>query len=223
MNRMLPMVILVVGLGIAASSGARNGDSLVEYRRALWTAENGEGADKAAAQAILDAGVPTPNTRMTEWFGAGGLGWGFGVVLIVIGAVMARRQQAAEFSGAGEDSATAVADFPGTVATLAEEVGRFKSALADLPNDATAPEIRASLDRVRVELIEPLVDARGQLIARHGIGVFAEYFGPFSSAERQLNRAWSALTDGHVPTARAAVDDAAESLSQARQAWEQAG
>ena len=87
--------------------------------------------------------------------------------------------------------------------------------------DQDAPAVRGRLDAIGFEHIAPVVDGRGQLIARHGMSAFAEYFSPFSAAERHLNRAWSALTDGHAPAARDALDRVSVELKTAQEAWEQ--
>lgn len=206
MKSMLGMVLLVVGLGLAAASGARNGESHQAWR-----------AELAAGQ---EATVPEPRTRLSEWFAAGGVGWLAGVALILAGATLARRAHAEAFAGPDRDGDGGTADFAGVVATLQAEVAALRPVVEVLPMDDAATEPRATLDRLRLEVIDPLVDARGALIAQHGIGPFAEYFSPFSGAERQLNRAWSALTDGHVPTAAEALADAEASLAQAAAAYE---
>jgi hypothetical protein len=222
MNRMIPMVLLVVGLGLAAASGARNGASHVSYRQAVWTAEGADAApEKAEAQRYLDeVGLPVPRQRLSEWFSEGGLGWGLGVLMILGGAIMARRQAAADF--AGGPGGAAMADFVATLTSLRSEVEHMQAALKDVPMEETAPEVRERLDKVQLELIGPLVDARGQFMARHGVAKFAEYFSPFSGGERNLNRCWSALTDGHVVVARQALVVAADSFRLAVEAWERA-
>jgi len=44
---------------------------------------------------------------------------------------------------------------------------------------------------------------------------FAEIFGPLSSAERKVNRAWSALVDRHWPETQDSLDGAASDLTEA--------
>ena len=95
----------------------------------------------------------------------------------------------------------------------------MKSDIAELPFDDDAAPVREALDRLQFEVITPLVDARGQLIARHGLAKFATYFGPFSGGERNLARCWSALTDGHAEVAREALVRADELFEQAEEAW----
>jgi hypothetical protein len=159
--------------------------------------------------------------RLTEWLQAGGAGFGFGVVLIVGGAVLARQQQASDNAG-GDASKGGRVDFEGSLAQIDAVIAEVGLLIADTPMDETAPEARAVLDALQADVIEPVVDGRGQLVARHGIGAFSEYFGPFSGGERLLNRTWSALTDGHPVVARAALAKSAAQFVQARLAWDRA-
>ena len=223
MKRVIPMILLILGLVLAGGFGARNGATHTAYRAANGAVDLAEGdADRDRALAARDQiGLPLPRARIIEWFAAGGAGWMAGIVLIGVGAVMARRQLAAENSG--EDGAAGRADFAGAVASVRAEIARLKSEIAELPYDDDAPVVRDALDKLQFEVILPLVDARGQLIARHGLGVFAEYFGPFSGGERNLARCWSALTDGHAGVAREALARADEHFIDAEEAWAKAG
>jgi hypothetical protein len=212
MNRWIPMVLLTAGLGLAAASGARNGEAHQAWRQASWAAKQAEADPSASPPA-----PPPPRQRLAEWAGVGGVGWGAGIALILVGAVLARRQSAEAFAGGGEG--VGAVDFPGTLARLRVELEALASDLSGVAMDETAPGLRARLDDLRIGLIEPVVDGRGQLIARHGIARFAEYFSPFSAGERNLNRCWSALTDGHAVVARDALTKAQAELDEAAKAW----
>ena len=219
MKRMIPMAMLLIGLVLAGAFGARNGETHTAYRAAdaaVGLAEDDTSREQAttARDAI---GLPLPGARLAEWFLAGGAGWLLGVFLIGTGALIARRQLAAE--NAGEGGAAGRADFSGAVAAVRGEIERLKSDIAELPFDDDAAPVREALDRLQFEVITPLVDARGQLIARHGLAKFATYFGPFSGGERNLARCWSALTDGHAEVAREALVRADELFEQAEEAW----
>jgi hypothetical protein len=219
MNRFVPMMLLTLGLGLAAASGARNGDAHLAYRDALWTADHAEdaAAREAAVQVRDQVGLPKPGQRVAEWFARGGLGWGLGVVLIVAGAGMARRQQA---SGAQEgDEESRASDFCLVVDEIRSRLDTLSVDLEGLPMDAPAIEAREAIDAIQLELIEPLVESRGHLISRHGVAVFAEYFSPFAGGERNLNRCWSALTDGHAVVAREALGNARQAFSDALDAY----
>ena len=63
------------------------------------------------------------------------------------------------------------------------------------------------------ECVEPLADfadARQALVKRFGLTVYADVMTEFASAERYLNRSWSAAADGYV-------DEVASSLQRAHQ------
>ena len=66
-------------------------------------------------------------------------------------------------------------------------------------------EARAELDAIRQDLVDPLVDARGQLMSRHGVAAFASI--SFSGGERNLNRCWSA-SPMSMPVARSSLQNA---------------
>jgi hypothetical protein len=256
MSRMLPLVLLVLGIGVAASFGARNGPSHTTWRQAIALHASlsaiqtmdlsGETPDERAEKsqayheaidALIATGalghadelpakvaeaeaaippVPEPRTRLSEWAVTGGPGFAVGVLLIGVGAFLARRQQSEEAASGG---AHGDLDFPGTVAGLAREAAELAKQAAQVPMDTDAPELRAAIERLHNEQIAPLVETRGSFIAKHGIGVFAEYFGPFSGGERNMARAWSALTDGHSIVAAKALTTAATSFEQAAAAW----
>jgi hypothetical protein len=219
MKRAMPMALLLIGLVLAGAFGARNGDTHTAYRTAegaVALAE--EGPTRERAVAARDAiGLPQPGARIVEWFRAGGLGFFVGVLMIGVGAVLARRQLAAENSGEG--GAAGRADFAAVVASVRSEISRLQGEIAELPFDDDAAPVREALDQLQFEVITPLVDARGQLIARHGLAKFATYFGPFSGGERNLSRCWSALTDGHAEVARDALVRADALFTQAEDAW----
>ena len=295
LKRLIPFLILAVGVGLAGAFGARNGDQHSAYRTAnqavgdaaahqsaldgglalvdgratvpqavaqsLRTATEADGSGGAAsavaeADAALEAagedpgdtqtaalvaaltqardqaaartaaatkardeiGLPPPGERLAQWGSVGGLGWLLGVVLIVVGALVARRQIAEQQAGGGAD--TVAADFPGTVRRALQVVDEVDGLIAELQMDDDGPEARDKIDELVAMYLGPLVDARGQLIARHGLAAFAMYFGPFSGGERNLARTWSALTDGHAPEARSSLQSARQAFEEALGQWD---
>lgn len=210
MKRFVPMVLLFLGCGLAASFGARNGDEHAAHRVALWEASE-TGSEVAVA-------LPGPMARLVGWLQVGGVGFGAGVVLIGAGAMMARRQLAASSRGEG-DSAAALVDFESTVEEILAEIDAMTVELDAVEMEDTAPELRERLDLLAEQKIGPLVDGRGQLVARHGIGPFAEYFGLFSGGERNLARVWSALTDGHAVVAQQSIVTARVGFAEALDAY----
>lgn len=201
--------------------------------RALATAEahigalresgtfSGELQAAAAAARAQARPVPPPAERFLGWLRAGGLPWGLGVVLIGAGAWLERRERAKATASASADQGSA-ADFLGAVDQAVALLADLDPTLDSLPLDGPSVEIRTRIDALQDEVLTPLVNARGQLIARHGLTTFAVYFGEFSAGERNLARVWSALTDGHTPTALEALHASRESFEQARRAYVEA-
>ncbi|MCB9676997.1 MAG: hypothetical protein H6737_17910 [Alphaproteobacteria bacterium] len=280
------LVLLVLGIVVAAAFGARNGDRHVHYRQASAQVAAGqhvsdvldegrklnetlksEGVDLAALsmeehlalmekeprlrqqvektdEAITNLrkwgmtgddnplhwlarakqerahiGLPEPSERLGAWFSVGGTGWLAGILLIVIGAVLARLQQRDDNAGGAAGTEGRV-DFPRALAETRTRVAAIRASIEELKMDEDAPKARNAIDQLGAEVLDPLVEGRGQLIARHGLAGFAEYFGPFSAGERNVNRAWSALTDGHAVVAREALDVALAAFEAAEKGYE---
>ena len=298
MKKTIAFLMLFVGLGVAAASGSRNGESHAAYRIALtelpgvetsfveveaqatgieeeeeqlredvfqiqaaWRAEDDaertlaeeEGREFVAPEredpftarredlaarsadvmqrydelaerkATLEAAsLPEPAQRLSEWFAVGGVGWIVGLVLIAAGAVLARRQIEAENRGETMGSDEDSVDFLVNLQKVQERLEKLSEDIAELPMDDDAPAARQFIDDTFDELIMPIVDARGRYSARHGVGVFASYFGAFAGGERNLSRTWSALTDGHAEEARASLVKARDAFAEAEDAWNEA-
>jgi hypothetical protein len=142
-----------------------------------------------------------------------------GVVLIALGAGLARRQLAADSAGDGEEGSAHAADFLVNIRATQSRLEQLADSIGELGMDVDAPQAREEIDKISAELLMPVVDARGRYVARHCMGVFAEYFGLFAAGERNLARCWSALTDGHSEVARLALGIAREAFDGAEQAW----
>ncbi|TWU31019.1 hypothetical protein [Novipirellula artificiosorum] len=74
--------------------------------------------------------------------------------------------------------------------------------------------------RIDNELAEPLsdfADARGSLIKRFGMETYAEVMTDFASAERYINRSWSAAADGYVDEVESSLGRARKYLENAQQ------
>lgn len=216
MKGWIGLALVALGIVIAASFGSRNGAQHVAYRQAVgevaFADEAGNEAAKEAAVARKKAiGLPEPAQRFQEWFTVGGLGWLVGIVFIGAGAGLSRSQAADEAAGKGS-TAVARVDFEKTMATAIAETRRIGVMIADLAMDAETDKPRAALDALSDDVLTPMVEGRGQLIAKHGLAGFAQYFGPFSAGERNLNRCWSALTDGHAVVARESLVTAEAAL-----------
>lgn len=221
MKGTIGLILLALGIVVASAFGARNGARHVAYRSATAEVANTEGqAHDLAVARQAEVGLPPPEQRLREWFAVGGFGWAGGLVLIGVGAGLARMQQAEDNAGTGS-AAVGRVDYPATIAEARRRIEEVKALVEPLPMDADSTRPRELLDAIRTDLLEPLVDGRGQLVARHGLAGFAEYFGTFSAAERNLNRCWSALTDGHTVVAREALAIADETFAASLSQYEE--
>ena len=113
-------------------------------------------------------------------------------------------------------------DFPGAVRQVLDEIADIGREIAELEMDAPSVIVRERIDILQDDVITPVVEGRGQLLARHGTSKFAVYFGSFSAGERNLARVWSALTDGHSVVARAALVTSRAAFEEALRGWDQA-
>lgn len=175
-------------------------------------------AARAAAEAVPP--VPSPTVRLLGWLRVGGPMWALGVLLIGAGAWLARVDQSRRL--AAPTAGQAEVDLPTAVREVLHAIDELHPVVQALPLDAPSGALRERLDRLQDDLLTPVVDARGQLVARHGLSNFAMYFGAFSAGERNLARAWSALTDGHTPTAAAALRSSHTAFTDALVAYERA-
>lgn len=142
------------------------------------------------------------------------LPFGVGIALAVSGALLLRRQNA-DAIGAG-DGETGIRDLAGLQNALGMLTERT-AALASTPTDTG--QVRSQLESLLLEQVLPLVDARGFLANAHGVEAYARVFTPFASAERCLNRAWSALADGNPHEAKAQLHKAHQHFLAAEQGW----
>jgi hypothetical protein len=115
--------------------------------------------------------------------------FGLGIVMSVGGAVLLRRQAAGRVGETDGDGITDVASLRAALAGVEAQV----DALAQQPVDDA---LKAALEGILLDGLMPAVEARGLLLQAHGVEAHAKVFTPVATAERCLNRAWSALVDG---------------------------
>lgn len=207
MRRILSLLLIAAGTAVATLFGARLGPGQLAWR-----------LDLADGQSALEPLAPA--ARWADWTDVGLWGWVLGVALVVVGGVLARREHAR--AAALTDGPGGARDVPAAIERLRDEIPRLRERLGALHDEAVASELRQALDTLAVEVIGPVVDARNGFVGRHGLVVFASWFGPFSEGERKLARCWSAVTDGHEGAAREALDDADGAFSEALAAWRRA-
>lgn len=185
--------------------------------RAAWM--NAVAAAEAinAEQSNLPAPAPA-GERIGGWFGTGGTGFLIGLALLIVGVVLARIAFKAEAKSdrPGTDGAI---DFGAMLRKLHSDVAALAAEMAaGASGEAGYESVRVRIEQLQVEAIEPLVEARTRVQARHGLAAFASIYEPLAAGERKLNRAWSALVDMHWPEAMASVQAADRALERAEKA-----
>lgn len=163
------------------------------------------------ASMVLAARVPVPGTvelssgpeRLAVWFDAVGPWFVLAFLVTCAGALLSRRVQAEEARAAGEGDAQSVQHALAAMRTRLDELGDDTETWSH------------SLGELLEEDIPRLLEQRERLIAERGLAWFAEVIGAFARFERNVARAWSALTDGSPAEARASVARARRAITQA--------
>lgn len=178
----------------------------------VWIKAEESLIDPKVAAALV---MPTdPGERVTAWFSQSGVPFIGGLLLVLIGAIIGRKAVKAEAtSDTGKKGAPAT-DFGALLTTLAADLKAISESMGPTPRAGQAEEVKARIEALQFEAFEPIVEARGRIQARFGIADYAELFSPFSSAERRVNRSWSALVDNHWPEARDSMGIAAAHMAE---------
>ncbi len=88
-------------------------------------------------------------------------------------------------------------------------VTSLQTDLASMPSENDKLRaILARLGALQGDAIPTFIEARPQLIARFGLGKYAEIMDRFAAMERKINRSWSAAADGHLGESTTALNDA---------------
>jgi hypothetical protein len=137
-----------------------------------------------------------------------------GLVVLCAGIAWARLAR-----GRSASAAAASADRP-----LAYARGRIEDALArtralrEGAEAEPAASLCSELEAIVRECVEAVADRQEALSREHGFAGYASVMTPFAAAERWLNRAWSAASDGHTPEAKTSLTRAAEHCDEALRA-----
>lgn len=134
----------------------------------------------------------------------------FAVVLVLLSLELRLRSRTLETVAGSEDfrSPATLLGFP---AHLAAETRRLHQSF----DSADLETLKARVDRLCEDCVDPLIEARAQLGAQLGLSRFADMMTSFARGERCLNRAWSALTDAHESEARQAMAGASAAFQEA--------
>ena len=178
--------------------------------------------DDEAMQALEQAKIASVPVKISRDFAFGrwGQAWLFGLgILVMLAGVFLTRQgmRAAVGGGGGADAVTAE-----TMRTWLETFESSVEQLAHGVDTMECDEIHHRLDPLFVEFGQPFVEHREVLRVAFGGAGFANILGPFASAERRLNRAWSAAVDGYPDEARAQVKAAGPYLQESLEAFPRA-
>lgn len=140
--------------------------------------------------------------------------FGGGAVLATVGAIVLRREMArAASTGSGKDGAI------GDLAGLRAALDGIDAAIQDTLRTADDEGLKAGVEATLLERVIPVVEARLLLSSAHGVEAYARVFTPMAACERCLNRAWSAVVDGHPSESRAQASAARHHLAEAIRAW----
>lgn len=204
----------------AAVEATRDADATGEAAKAqdVWMAVEKAIIEPSVAAALVK---PTePGLRVSQWFSQSGVPFLGGLLLVFIGAIIGRRAVKAEATGTGKKGGAQAIDLGQVLGKLSADMQALADSMGEAPTDGQMTEIKTRLEALQFEAFQPIVDARGRAQVRFGIASYAELYGPFSSAERRANRAWSAIVDRHWPEARDSVRIAAQQLVEAEQILE---
>jgi hypothetical protein len=174
-------------------------------------------------QALEDAEVVVPGTRVSQWFSANGGLFLLGLAFVLGGSVISRRALKAELSGdeGEEEGAVDFGELLGRIVTEAQGIQAQMTSL-DAPTIDDLDAIQVRLERLQKEDLARLVGAGPRLQMKLGIGPFASVFSPLAGGERRLNRVWSTLVDRHWPEAVRSIEVGVAQLELAKQAFEEA-
>jgi hypothetical protein len=175
-------------------------------------------AEKALIEPTADAAMvkPTdPSLRVSQWFSESGIPFLGGLLLVVVGAIIGRKAVRAEAAGTGGGKKGPEAvDFGALIKSLKAEITELAKGMGETPEAGQIEQVKSRIEALQFEAFEPIVEARGRIQVRFGIADYAELFSPFSSAERRINRSWSALVDNHWPEACDSMRIAANHLAE---------
>jgi len=94
------------------------------------------------------------------------------------------------------------------------------SALVERLNDngyRTLGEVLHCIDHECAEPLSDFAESRQALVKRFGLKVYADVMTEFASAERLINRSWSAAADGYVDEVASSLRQADQHLRRARE------
>ena len=202
--------------GAPIPEGARVAETFTMTEDVL--AKSGTFLDAPTVAAVVATGKPEIDVRIVKRFRFAGWEQRYlylgAIVAMLLGVVMKRSGGSAE-ALASATAGGAKVDVGHALRDLAAKL----DALAQRAPSMDAEELHAAVEALLTADVFTIVESRDVVQARHGSAAFVAVFGPFASAERMLNRTWSAAVDGNVEEARAAVASAATGMRVAAEAF----
>lgn len=195
------------GLRLSAPAGVDSSGNVLVPNGTVLNAEHLQTLRDAGVQRVRVAEFSASRWPGRWWFVLAVAGLGAGAWLMRTGA--GRRAQASARTptpgGQPDDH----------LAALASGVQRLLAELEHIPTQVKASTIIDRIDQMQRVHVTAFVAAREPLIARIGLGRYAEIMDAFAGGERQMNRAWSAAADD-------VVEESVQSLHRAAQRFEEA-
>lgn len=155
--------------------------------------------------------------KVAAWGADSGLFFASGLILMVVGGVLARRAQRPDADDGPK------AGKPGGLDAAKKLLDDMCTRLDGL-DAASLPEggdaIAAELDQLLDDQVPDFLDHRKLLIDRLGLATFAEMIGSFAQMERGAARAWSAITDEAWSEVAPSLERARTSAKRARELFD---
>jgi hypothetical protein len=177
---------------------------IVQARIGLWISYVG-------MTLVMIAGATWP---APEWRGIA-----LGILVVLLGIFVKRRAGAPPIES--QDGATSAR--VSRSGSLLEGVKEMVAGVRKLASGAQELALESIKERVEdLNYLGPdrIAEAQEALAARIGFTGYAEVMAPLATAERLLNRAWSAATDGHRPECVRALTEAVPYAQEAEQVAE---
>lgn len=140
--------------------------------------------------------------------------WAWYLIALTVGlagVVLVRRAK----SHAASDEAKTEAEYSlvqKSLDTVAEVIDRLNA-----EEQRTPAQVLRCIDDECVEPLSDFAESRQALVKRFGLNTYAEVMTEFASAERLINRSWSAAADGYVDEVATSLRRAKHHLGRARE------
>jgi len=176
--------------------------------------------ERRALKAARAVGAQGPVPRLTGWAGLGGVGFGFGLLLVIVGSWTCRMAIKDALVSEDGDAEAGPVDFGVLLGSVLDRARALQQEMAALeaPVAADLDRLKDQLDDIQKGDLARLCESGPKVQQRYGMAGFAEIFSPLSAGERKLNRLWVTLVDRHWPEAMASAEGAVADLERAVQA-----